>query len=244
MDGNCIFNQSTSILNIRPKYSCDRIKRWKGTSGNLSLNISQKFREIMPIFQHFHNVFPSFTWSSSTSYPWIVFLFLQWLPELCLFLSPGLLHIRRGGGGGGEGARASSSRHPDQRQTAQVQGPLLQETQVLWRLRSHDSVYVLGIMSRGCARKHPRHCNIFPTKCYVVRSWFVTGPTDVFLFVFQWTTSLLWGVKTARPTSTIRVSHTSSSRDALAKLWVLFLPLSGSGNVIPLLEIKNFYSAV
>lgn len=60
---------------------------------------------------------------------------------------PGLFHIWRGGRGGGEGTRTSSTCCPNQRQTPQVQGPLLQKTQVLWRLRSHDSLYVLEIMS-------------------------------------------------------------------------------------------------
>lgn len=42
------------------------------------------------------------------------------------------------------------------------------------------------------------------------------------MFIFQWTTSLLWGAKTARPTSTTHVSPMLNSRSALAKLWVLF----------------------
>lgn len=53
-------------------------------------------------------------------------------------------------------------------------------------------------------------------------------PSDVPLLIFQWTTSLLWGVKTARPTFTIRVSPMSSSRGALVKLWVFFLLMSYS----------------
>lgn len=54
-------------------------------------------------------------------------------------LTPGLFHLRRGGGGGAEG-RAARRRACQtlQRQAAQVQGPLLQEGQVLRRLRPHD----------------------------------------------------------------------------------------------------------
>lgn len=67
-------------------------------------------------------------------------MFIKWwdIPFVC----PGLFHIWGGGGGGGEGTRTSSSCCPGQWQTPQVQGPLLQKTQVLWRLRSHDSLYV------------------------------------------------------------------------------------------------------
>lgn len=54
-------------------------------------------------------------------------------------LTPGLFHLRRGGGRGAEGRAARRRvRQTLQRQAAQVQGPLLQETQVLRRLRPHD----------------------------------------------------------------------------------------------------------
>lgn len=55
--------------------------------------------------------------------------------------SAGLFHIWGGSGGGGEGTRTSfRACRPGQWQTPQIQGPLLQEAQVLWRLRSHDSL--------------------------------------------------------------------------------------------------------
>lgn len=73
------------------------------------------------------------------------------------FLVPaGVLHLRRRGGGGGEG-RSSSRRtgQTGQRPAPQVQGPLLQEAQILRRLRAHDRVYVppllIPLLSPGCA---------------------------------------------------------------------------------------------
>lgn len=65
-------------------------------------------------------------------------------PPQTFFLVPaGVLHLRRRGGGGGEG-RSSSRRtgQTGQRPAPQVQGPLLQEAQILRRLRAHDRVYV------------------------------------------------------------------------------------------------------
>lgn len=75
-------------------------------------------------------------------------------PPQTFFLVPaGVLHLRGRGGGGGEG-RSSSHRtsQTGQRPAPQVQGPLLQEAQILRRLRAHDRVYVPPpLLPPGCA---------------------------------------------------------------------------------------------
>lgn len=72
------------------------------------------------------------------------------------FVCPGLFHIWGGGWGGGEGTRTSTTCCHGQRQTPQVQGPLLQETEVLWRLCAHDSLCVHLVSPFGFLRVKKR----------------------------------------------------------------------------------------
>lgn len=131
--------------------------------------------------------------------------------------SPGVFHLWRGGRVGGERRVTSRTGQARQRQTSQVQGPLLQETEVLWRLRAHDSLCV-QLVSRFWFPARQKTLwslqNVFSECKFAL----------VLLFLsLQWTISLHWDARTAKPASTTSVSPTSSSRSVLAKLWAFML---------------------
>ena len=73
-------------------------------------------------------------------------------------------------------------------------------------------------VSRGSKKRWHRciviFANVFP--------W-CNGAFLLFFLSLQWTISLHWDVRTAKPASTTSVSPTSSSRSVLAKLWAFML---------------------